>query len=124
MRRHGLDLTRILHSWHPLDAFRSKQLGTGLRIVEEIHIVQDARLDDSHAVFAPEAVAIPEKRSSYGCDGLSVQRFCRSQTARWTFEYIPQSGQKQLVICLPVSAILEISFGVPCVTLKLALGRT
>lgn len=37
---------------------------------------------------------------------------------------LPQSAQKQLVICLPVSAVLEISLGVPAVTLKLALGTT
>jgi hypothetical protein len=37
---------------------------------------------------------------------------------------LPQSGQKQLVMDLPLSAILTISFGVPCVTLKLALGTT
>lgn len=37
---------------------------------------------------------------------------------------LPQSGQKQLVMLLPPSAILEISLGVPCSTLKLGPGTT
>lgn len=36
---------------------------------------------------------------------------------------LPQSGQKQLVITFPLSAVLEISFGVP-MTLKFDLGIT
>lgn len=37
---------------------------------------------------------------------------------------IPQSPQKQLVIDLPESAVLEISLGVPEVTLKFSDGTT
>ena len=37
---------------------------------------------------------------------------------------VPHSGQKQLVIELPLSAVLEITFGVAPVTVKFALGTT
>lgn len=39
-------------------------------------------------------------------------------------KYLPQSGQKQLVMVFPLSATLEISLGVPVVTLKSELGTT
>jgi len=62
--RHGIHLTRIFHWCYPLDALGSEQLGAGFDVVEDTHIVQDARLDDSHSVFPSEGVAISEQRSA------------------------------------------------------------
>ena len=37
---------------------------------------------------------------------------------------VPQSPQKLLVMDFPLSAVLEMVFGVPAITLKFSLGTT
>ena len=63
-RWHTIQLSSALHCRDPLDPLRREELSTGLVLVDEFDIVQDARLDDPLAVDAAKRIAMSEERRS------------------------------------------------------------
>jgi len=57
-------LTCAIQCAHPFNALGRKQLGTGLSVVDDVHVVQNTGLDDPHSINPAERVTIPEKRGS------------------------------------------------------------
>jgi hypothetical protein len=59
---HCLHLTRSINGGVPADTLWGVQFRTGLDAVDDVEVVEDARLDEAHAVAAAERVAVPPQR--------------------------------------------------------------
>lgn len=57
---HVIDLARTVDSRHPRNPIVGEELGSRLDAVNDIDVVKDAGLDDSHAIDATETVAVAE----------------------------------------------------------------
>ena len=99
---HVVDLTRTLKGRHPRDPLVGKQLSTGLDAVNDIDVVEDTGLDDSHAVDTAETVAVAEQSgatvgaepagnglATVGCladlFGLAA---CDAKVGRWNYNVV------------------------------------
>jgi hypothetical protein len=61
---HSLNLTGTFDSLNPSDSFWGKQLSARLAEVNDIHIIDNTRLDNSHSVHAAEGIAVSEQRGA------------------------------------------------------------